>query len=115
MNKSVTSISIALLFMTLAASTASSSAPVAPAAAPTVFDHVAAVLRERYYDKNFRDEKLPVLIEKYRPAPGSPSDLNAQRRDAEKLLAQVPASHLGLLSEESFHYLIAELSGQPQR
>lgn len=101
-----------ILLMTLATSELSPAA--APAATPTVFDNVAAILRERYYDKKFREEQLPALIEKYRPAVGTPSDLNGQRLSAERLLAQVPASHLGLLSEESFRYLVAELSGQSQ-
>ena len=101
------------ILMTIAASALSAPAP-APGASPTIFDNVAAILRERYYDRKFREEQLPALIEKFRPAPGSPSDLESQRTAAEKLLAQIPASHLGLLSEESFHYLIGELSGQPQ-
>jgi carboxyl-terminal processing protease len=109
--KPQTFLAIAKLSMTITASTLASAAA-APSQAPTIFDNVAAVLRARYYDKNFREEKLPALIEKYRPDSDSPFDLNAQRTAAEKLLAQVPASHLGLLSEESFQYLIAELSGQ---
>ena len=92
--------------------TATSALSASVAAAPTIFDNVAAILRERYYDKKFRDEQLPALIEKYRPAPDSSSDVNGQRAAAEKLLAHVPASHLGLLSEESFHYLVGELGGQ---
>jgi C-terminal processing protease CtpA/Prc len=100
------------LFMTIATSSLPTAAT---AAAPaTIFDDVAAILRERYYDRKFREEQLPALIEKYRPAGDVPSDLKAQRLAAEKLLAQVPASHLSLLSEESFHYLAAELTGQPQ-
>ncbi|HKP92952.1 MAG TPA: S41 family peptidase [Chthoniobacterales bacterium] len=99
--------------MTIATFSRSLAAPT-PASPSTVFDNVAAILRDRYYDKKFRDEQLPSLIEKYRPAAGSPSDLNSQRTVAGKLLAQVPASHLGLLSEESFQYLVAELSGQEQ-
>lgn len=83
-------------------------------ASSTIFDNVAAILRERYYDKEFREEKLPVLIEKYRPAAETGSDPASQRAAAEKLLAEIPASHLGLLSEESFNYLMAELSGQPR-
>lgn len=85
-----------------------------PAVARSVFDNVTAILRERYYDPEFRENQLPALIEKYRPAPDAPSDLRSQRAAAEKLLAQIPASHLGLLSEESFGYLVAELTGQPQ-
>jgi carboxyl-terminal processing protease len=102
-----------LFFMNIATSALPAPSS-APAPSPTIFENVAAILRERFYDKKFRDEELPVLIEKYRPAPGSPSDLNAQRAAAEKFLAHVPASHLGLLSEESFHYLVGELGGQPQ-
>lgn len=104
----------ALFSMTIAAS------PLSPAIAdpapstPTIFDNVAAILRERYYDRKFRERDLPALVEKYRPATGSPSDLNSQRKAAEALLARVPASHLGLLSEESFQYLVSELAGQPQ-
>lgn len=99
--------------MTMTASSLSDAAP-APASTPTIFDNVAAILRGRYYDKKFREEQLPSLIQKLRPASHSSSDLKSQRSAAEKLLAQIPASHLGLLSENSFHYLMAELSGQPQ-
>jgi C-terminal processing protease CtpA/Prc len=98
-----------------------SSSPLAPATpssgrsqTPTIFYNVAAILRERYYDKKFREEQLPALITKYRPAAGARSDLAAQRTAAENLLAHVPASHLGLLSEASYRYLVAELAGQPQ-
>jgi carboxyl-terminal processing protease len=101
------------LFMTIA--TSAPAAAATPAAVqPAIFDNVAALLRERFFDKKFRDEQLPGLIDKYRPRPGSPSDLSAQRTAAENLLAHVPASHLGLLSDASYHYLIAELAGQPQ-
>lgn len=98
--------------MTMTASSLSDAAP-APAS-PTIFDNVAAVLRDRYYDKKFREEELPGLIASLRPGADSGVDLKSQRIAAEKLLAEVPASHLGLLSEISFHYLIGELSGQPQ-
>jgi carboxyl-terminal processing protease len=106
------------IFLTVAAlmNTAFASSPAVPSPAqpPTIFDNVAAILRDRYYDKTLREERLPTLIEKYRPAAESAADLKSQRSAAEKLLAHVPASHLGLLSEESFHYLVGELSGQPR-
>jgi carboxyl-terminal processing protease len=112
MSLTATSTFLVSLSMTLAHSTLS--VPAAPAASPTIFENVAAILGERYYDKKFREEQLPGLIEKYRPVPDAPCALNAQRAAAEKLLAHVPASHLGLLSEESFHYLVSELRGEPQ-
>jgi carboxyl-terminal processing protease len=102
-----------LLMIAATSSLAASSSP-ASENPPTIFDNVAAILRECYYDKKFREEELPRLIEQLRPGPDSPSDLKSQRRAAEKLLARVPASHLGLLSESSFHYLVGELAGQPQ-
>jgi carboxyl-terminal processing protease len=101
------------LFMTIATSAPAATA-IPAALQPAIFDNVAALLRERFYDKKFREEQLPGLIDKYRPSPGSPSDLSAQRTAAENLLAHVPASHLGLLSDASYHYLIAELAGQAQ-
>lgn len=105
-------LTVAETLLMIAAS--SLAAPPAAATQPTIFDNVAAILRERYYDKKFREERLPSLIERLRPAPDSASDLRSQRKAAAKLLAQVPASHLGLLSENSFHYLMGELSGRPQ-
>src|SRR5207249_1594178 len=80
----------------------------------TLYDNVAALLRERYYDKKFRETQLPTLIEKYRRGAGASSDVNAQRTAAEGLLSHIPASHLGLFSEESYRYLVNELTGQPQ-
>src|SRR5256714_8672810 len=102
-----------LLSMTITGSVLAAAKLPAPAP-PTIFDRVATVLGERYYDRQFREERLPALIEKYRPPAAAPADLLAQRTAAEKLLAHVPASHLGLLSEESYRYFIAELSGEPR-
>src|SRR3954462_10339116 len=95
-----------IILMTIATTVSTGASAPAAALSPTIFDNVVAILRERFYDKKFREEQLPALIEKYRPSPGSPSDLNAQRTAAEKLLAHVPASHLGLLSDASYRYLM---------
>src|SRR3982750_326265 len=105
---------ILLACLVMTAASALTASPSSSPALSTIFDNVAAVLRERYYNKKFREEQLPALIRKYRPAPEAGADLKAQRAAAEKLLAHIPASHLGLFSEESFRYLIAELGGQPQ-
>jgi carboxyl-terminal processing protease len=104
---------LVILLMTTAATLAAPPASLTPRPA-TIYENVAAILRERYYDRSFREKQLPALIEKYRPALAVSSGLSGQRVAADRLLSQVPASHLGLLSDESYRYLIAELTGQPQ-
>jgi carboxyl-terminal processing protease len=82
--------------------------------ATKLFDNVLSVLRERYYDKAFREHDLDRIAADVRPEPASAGTLDAQRQCAEKLLSRIPASHLGLLSESSYQYLVHELTGQPQ-
>lgn len=102
---------LAIILMTALSPVTASPASTVPAQ-PAIFDNVASLLQDRFYDRKFRAERLPALVNELRPPPGAPSDLKSQRLAAEKLLARVPASHLGLLSEESFRYLVAELAGQ---
>ena len=51
-----------VLSMTITGSVVAAAKPPAPSL-PTIFDRVAAVLGERYYDRQFREERLPALIE----------------------------------------------------
>lgn len=83
----------------------------APAPSPGLFERAVSILRERYYDKDFREQKLPEIAAKLRP-PSTDAPSAMQRQSLHELLSQVPASHLGLLSEASFNYLIAELAGE---
>ena len=103
-------IQLGAFLMTSTISTAGN-AQAAPRVASRLYDNVSAVLRERYYDRTFREKELDPLVARYRPA-ASATELPAQRGAVEKLLAHIPASHLALLSQASQHYLLDELAGK---
>ena len=94
------------------ASTLLAAATAAGAPGPTLYDQAVAILRERYFDREFRETRLPALAERYRAEAAAAPDRDARRDCLARLLSHVPASHLGVLSEESFAYLIAELAGE---
>ena len=77
-----------------------------------LFDSVAEQLSSRYYDKSFRQEQLPKLIEQYRPLAMQAKTLKAQREVIFKFLSRIPATHLGLLSQSTYKQLMAELWGR---
>ena len=62
-----------------------------------LFGKVSEVLRKSYYDKAFRAEELPALVEEFAPRAGEAADLDAERRVVDAFLAKIPASHLALL------------------
>ena len=76
-----------------------------------LFDRVAEVLAKRYYDPDFRTDKLPKLIESFR------AQAHAARTPAEEravifdFLAKCPTSHLTLLSEVGARIAQSELRG----
>ena len=86
-----------------------------PAAArppAALFDRVADVLRERFYDRAFRTGTLPALIEEYRPAAAAAADRDEQRGVVHAFLGRFPASHLALYSRHTHARLEAELTGK---
>ena len=74
-----------------------------------LFDAVADQLSKRYYDKEFRANELPKLIETYRPLAAKAESLKEQRDITFKFLSHIPATHLGLLSKSSYDQLMGEL------
>ena len=84
-----------------------------PAAVPgEVFDQVVSMLERWYYDKEFRVETLPGLAAPYRDQAWAAETLVAERAVVGQFLAEIPSSHLALLSIESYHRLGAELFGK---
>lgn len=77
--------------------------------AGTLFENVVAMLSERFVDVEFRTKQLPALADKYRDRAAAARTLADQRQVVHELLAQIPASHLGLLSTYAHRSLMADL------
>jgi len=79
----------------------------------SLFDNVASVLSKKYYDERFRRNDLPKLISQFTERAKQTKQLRDQRELVEEFLSQIPASHLGLLSKQTHHYMGLDLEGQP--
>lgn len=101
-----------LLVVALAVPALAEEKPGEATAAP-LFDRVTDVLAKRFHDKGFREKQLPLLIERFAPLAAKAETLAQQRAVTHALLAEIPASHLGLLSKESMDRAMRELRGRP--
>lgn len=79
----------------------------------TLFENVAAVLANRYYDQRFRSDVLPSLVTQYAERARRATTLRDQRDLVEEFLSHIPASHLGLLSTLTHLYIMSDLQGRP--
>lgn len=77
-----------------------------------IFDNVVRVLEERYFDEQFRTQRLPALVERYRERANKAESLREQREVTHALLSHLPATHLGLISRVSYERLIGELKNE---
>jgi len=78
----------------------------------SLFDNVASVLSKKYYDERFRSKDLPKLISQFAEKSKQTKELHDQRELVEEFLSHIPASHLGLLSKQTYHYMALDLEGQ---
>lgn len=79
----------------------------------TLFDNAVAVLKKKYYDEKFRTEVLPKLAAEFQEKARRAVSISEQRAVVQEMLSFIPASHLGLLSKQSFRYVMQDLQGQP--
>ena len=77
-----------------------------------LFDAVVEQMEKRYFDKEFRTNELPKIVERYRPLAEKAETLAEQRAVTFKFLSHFPATHLGLLSEASYKQVMGELFGR---
>ncbi len=95
-------------------STSDQSAGEASSNEASLFDNAAAALRERFVYQQFREEKLPGIIERHRDRAKSAKTLAEQRQVVHDLLSEIPASHMGVLSKSTFRHLMGELFSKTQ-
>ncbi len=104
---------LAFLLIVLLAAPAWAEDPSSEPAPLPLFDRVGSVLAKRFHDKAFREKQLPALIERFAPLAAQAETLAEQRAVTHALLAEIPASHLGLLSKDGMARAMRELRGQP--
>jgi len=64
----------------------------------SLYHAAVKVLEEKFFDTHWRENILPSQAALHEP---STTDLDAQRCATRELLAQIPASHVALLSHHS--------------
>jgi len=79
----------------------------------TLFDNVVAVLKNKYYDERFRKEEMPKLAAQFSKKAERATTLREQREVVQEFLSHIPASHVGLLSKQTFGYVMQDLQGRP--
>jgi len=81
-------------------------------ATASLFERVAEQLAQRYLDRAFCRQQLPALVERYRSAAVAARGGAGERAVVRSMLAEIPASHLALLSRRTRRWLDAEILGQ---
>ena len=77
-----------------------------------MFDKVVEVLRKGFYDAEFRRSVVPRLADQYREQARAATTVDAERNVIEQMLGEIPASHLGLLSEAAHEQMMRNLAGE---
>ena len=65
----------------------------------SLYENVVRALEEGYFDKDFRKNELPDIVERYRRQAYDARTLREQREVVQAMLSNIPASHMGLLSK----------------
>lgn len=75
----------------------------------SLYENVVRALEESYFDKDFRKNRLPEIVERYRQRAYDAKTLYEQREVVQAMLSNIPASHMGLLSKTSQDRLMGDL------
>lgn len=75
----------------------------------SLYENVVRALETGYFDKDFRENQLPEIVERYRQRAYDAKTLHEQREVVQAMLSNIPASHMGLLSISSRDRLMGEL------
>lgn len=74
-----------------------------------LFDAVAETLMRGFHDKGFRENVLPALAEEWRDDAHAATSFEEEKRIVDSFLAEIPASHLALLSREAHDAMLGHL------
>ncbi len=80
--------------------------------AGVLFERVVDRLESEFYDRDFRERRLPRLARRFRPLARAAASLEEERQVVHDLLAGIPTSHLALFSRSSYDAMNRELAGE---
>lgn len=78
-------------------------------AADSLFENTVKALQKNFVYRDFREQRLPAIVARYRGLASSAKSLAEQRQVVHDLLSELPASHMGLLSKSTYRHLFDEL------
>ena len=82
------------------------SSAASPGSYTGLFESVVEVLQRRYFDEQFRNNVLPGIASQFHDKAKQTRTLNEGRQVVHDFLSRIPASHLGLLSRETYRNVI---------
>lgn len=77
----------------------------------SLFENVASVLAERYFDEEFRENELPKLIERYRERAAKAKDFDAECDVVQGFLSNIPSTHTALIKSDVLDGMHKSLRG----
>ncbi len=101
-----------VLLFTLATVSCLSGPAVAEEKKESLFENVAGVLSERFFDETFRENELPRFVELYRKKAAEATSFEQERAIVQEFLSNMPATHLGLISKASRTHMMHDLGGE---
>jgi len=77
-----------------------------------LFENVAKVLSDRYFDDAFREHELPALIERYRERVARTHTFKEELAEVQRFLSNIPSTHTALIPTDDMEKLRLELAGK---
>ncbi len=79
---------------------------------PTLFDNVAKILADGFYNETFRENELPKFIQLYEPRAAKADTLKKQLLVVHDFLSNIPASHMAIFSDRIHEHMLNDLTGK---
>lgn len=90
-------------------------AALAPIDRGELFERVYSTLHKGYFDRTFREQRLPEIAATYRDLAARAATIEEERAIVQRFLEEVPASHLQLISSRAHRSMFRALMNQPER
>lgn len=102
------------LTLVVLATAVSLAAGLAPIDRGDLFGRVYDTLHKRYYDRSFRESRLPEIAARFREQAATAESIEAEREIVHRFLEEVPASHLQIISSRAHRSMFKALMNESE-